>query len=89
MSEFLAFGAGIRYNGTMSMTEKTLTENQVAETKARRLVAEHLQAIEDSPPSREQVAMFEMFEREAWPHERRLAHIRERAQAAAMVHAAE
>lgn len=68
---------------------KTLTEKEVAEAKARRLVAGHLQTIEDSPPTAEQVAMFEMFEREGWPHERRLAYIRERAQAAAMVHAAE
>lgn len=68
---------------------KTLSEEEVAQAKARRLVAAHLQAIEDSPPTPEQTAMFEMFEREAWSHERRLAYIRERAAAAAMIHAAE
>ncbi|EJL27618.1 hypothetical protein PMI01_03745 [Caulobacter sp. AP07] len=33
------------------------------------------QEIEGNPLSPEDVAMFEMFEREAWPHDRRLAHI--------------
>jgi hypothetical protein len=33
--------------------------------------------------------MFEMFEREGWPHERRHAYIKARAQAAAAVDAAE
>jgi hypothetical protein len=35
----------------------------------------HLQEIEDNPLDAEQVSMFEMFEREAWSHERRRAHI--------------
>lgn len=73
----------------MRKSGKSLTETALAEAKARRLVAAHLQAIEDSPPAPEQVAMFEMFEREAWPHEKRLAYIRQRAEAAAMIHAAE
>jgi hypothetical protein len=49
----------------------------------------HLQEIEGNPLSSEQVAMFEMFEREAWPQERRLAHIMERARAIAIKSAAE
>ncbi len=61
----------------------------IAEARKRRLVAAHIQAIEDSAPTPEQTAMFEMFEREGWSHERRLAHIRERARTAAMIHAAE
>lgn len=73
----------------MTMTGKTLTEKQVAEAKARRLVAQHLQTIESNPLDGDDIAMFEMFEREAWPHERRIAYIREKAEAAAMVHAAE
>lgn len=68
---------------------KTLSETELAGAKSRRLVAAHLQAIEDSPPSSEQSAMFEMFEREGWSHERRRAYIKERAEAAAVVHAAE
>ena len=73
----------------MSKAEKTQTEKELGEAKVRRLVAVHLQAIEDSPPTAEQTAMFEMFEREGWSHEKRLAHIRQRAEAAAMIHAAE
>ncbi|MBL8583787.1 MAG: hypothetical protein JNL61_16380 [Rhizobiaceae bacterium] len=36
----------------------------------------HLQAMEGNPLTPEQIAMFEMFEREGWSDERRLAHIR-------------
>jgi hypothetical protein len=34
-----------------------------------------LQEIEGNPLSADQVAMFEMFEREAWTHERRRAYL--------------
>ncbi|HET6234395.1 MAG TPA: hypothetical protein VFE41_05415 [Acetobacteraceae bacterium] len=34
-----------------------------------------LQEIEGNPLDAVDVAMFEMFEREGWPHERRRAHI--------------
>ena len=37
--------------------------------------AAHLQAIEGNPLTVEEIAMFEMFEREGWPPERRRAHI--------------
>lgn len=43
--------------------------------RERRLEMQHLQAIEGNPLSEEDVSMFEMFEREGWSHERRLAHI--------------
>jgi len=49
----------------------------------------HLQHIEGSPATPEQTAMFETFEREGWPNARRIAYIRERAKAAAMIPAAE
>ena len=52
----------------------------LADAHERRLVAMHLQDIESNPLSAEQIAMFEMFEREAWSHERRLAYIKERAE---------
>lgn len=39
----------------------------------------HLQALEGNPLDAEQIAMFEMFEREGWSEERRLSHIRQRA----------
>ncbi len=37
--------------------------------------AAHLQAIEGNPLKAEEIAMFEMFEREGWSPERRRAHI--------------
>ena len=73
----------------MSKAENTLSETEITDSKARRFVAAHLQTIEGSPPTAEQSAMFEMFERERWPHAKRLAYIRQRAEAAAVVHAAE
>ncbi len=36
---------------------------------------EHLQAIEGNPLTPEEIAMFEMFDREGWSNERRRAHI--------------
>lgn len=43
----------------------------------------HLQAIEGNPLSPEDVAMFEMFEREGWTHEQRRAYILARVAAVA------
>ena len=57
------------------MPTPRLTPSQVAQARERRLVAMHLQEIEGNPLSPDDVAMFEMFEREAWPHERRGAFI--------------
>jgi hypothetical protein len=45
------------------------------EVRRRRLVAMRLQEIESNPLSPDDVAMFEMFEREGWPPERRRAYI--------------
>ena len=39
----------------------------------------HLQEIEGNPLDAEDIAMFEMFEREGWDDERCLAYIREQA----------
>jgi hypothetical protein len=62
-----------------SKSDHGLTEEQVAAAKGRRLEAMRLQEIEGNPLDAEQVAMFEMFEREKWSHERRRAYIGERA----------
>jgi hypothetical protein len=43
--------------------------------RERRLEMQHLQAIEGNPLTADEIAMFEMFEREGWSHERRRAHI--------------
>jgi len=75
----MAFRPLMRYHHPMNRKHENLTPEQVAEAKARRLTAMHLQDMEDNPLDAEQIEMFEMFEREGWSHERRLAYIRERA----------
>lgn len=50
-----------------------------ADETLRRLEAQHLQVIEGNPLSPDQIAIFEMFEREGWSHERRLAYLLEQA----------
>jgi hypothetical protein len=45
------------------------------EAHERLMVAIHLQKIEGNPLSPDEIAMFEMFEREGWSHERRRAYI--------------
>jgi hypothetical protein len=57
--------------------------------KERRLVAMHLQSMEANPLDADDIAMFEMFEREGWSSEKRLDHIRKKALAAALAPAAE
>ena len=53
-----------------------LTPEQVAAARQRRFEAMDLQRIEGNPLDAEDIALFEMFERERWSFERRLAHIR-------------
>ncbi len=60
-----------------------LTPEEIADARQRRLEAMKLQEIAGNPLSEEQVAMFEMFEREGWSHERRRAHLLARAANAA------
>jgi hypothetical protein len=57
------------------MSETRLSPAEVEAARKRRLGAMRLQEIEGNPLSADQIAMFEMFEREAWQHERRLAYI--------------
>lgn len=45
-----------------------------------------LQEIEGNPLDEEQIAMFDMFEREGWSDAQRLAYLRERALRRAAVH---
>jgi hypothetical protein len=52
-----------------------LTAAEVEAARERRLMAMHLQEIEGNPLSAEDIAMFEMFEREAWSHEQCRAYI--------------
>jgi hypothetical protein len=62
---------------------KRLSKAEIAEAQQRRLEAMNLQAIEGNPLDAEDIAMFEMFEREGWPHERRRAYILDRVKALA------
>jgi Fic family protein len=59
--------------------DRMLSNEEVAQARQRRLEAMKLQEIEGNPLTAEEVAMFEMFERERWPHERRRAYILSRA----------
>ena len=45
-----------------------------------------LHEIEGNPLDGEQIAMFEMFEREGWSDERRMKHLQERAHRRAAIH---
>ena len=64
-------------------TPKRLTKDEIAVAKLRRLEAMNLQAIEGNPLDAEDIAMFEMFERERWSHERRRAYLLDWAKALA------
>jgi hypothetical protein len=67
----------------MAKVADSLSAQEIAAARRRRLEAMHLQAIEGNPFGEEDVAMFEMFEREEWDHERRRAYILARARALA------
>jgi hypothetical protein len=72
----------------MSMNEKlSLPEALAAKTRFKEMA--HLNAIEGNPLDAEDMAMFEMFERERWSHERCIAYIIDKARKAEMPHAAE
>ena len=48
---------------------------EIETARKRRAVAMKLETIESNPLAVDEIAMFEMFEREGWPHERRRAYI--------------
>ena len=54
------------------------TSRQGGATTRRLVEAAHLQAIEGNPLSPDELAMFEMFEREGWSPQQRRAHITRR-----------
>ena len=51
------------------------SQAKIAELKKLRLEAMHLQAIEGNPFDADDIAMFEMFEREGWDDDRCRAYI--------------
>ena len=58
---------------------KRMSKAGVAVARQRRLEAMNLQAIEGNPLDAEDIAMFEMFERERWTDEECLAYIHDKA----------
>ena len=77
------------YNQTMSDSDKKtpesdrlLTDEELALAIKRRKKGMHLQEIEGNPFDAEDIAMFEMFDRERWSHEKRIAYIIEQAKIA-------
>lgn len=80
----LAFVSQSQHIGVVKKTRETPVQGSLDEAKDRRLVAMHLQHIENNPLNAEEIAMFEMFEGENWSHDRRLAYISERASAGSL-----
>lgn len=70
------FDAETCYTGAMDKETK-LTPEELAVAKKLRLEAMHLQVIESNPFDAEDVALFDMFDRERWSHEKRIEYIRE------------
>lgn len=62
----------------MKNKPEKLSLKEVAEARAGRLEMQHLLEIEGNPFSAEDIAMFEMFERERWSHEQRQKYLDER-----------
>lgn len=73
----------------MSDKEKNLTKEELEHVRERGAVAARLQEIESNPFDAEDEAMYAMFDREGWSHERRIAYIKKRAREDALVPAAE
>jgi hypothetical protein len=58
----------------MTMNDR-LSDEELAKVRKRRLDMQKLQEIEGNPLTADEIAMFEMFDRERWSHERRRAYI--------------
>ena len=67
----------------MAKVKDRLSPEDIAAARERRLQAMHLQVIEGNPLDEEDIAMFEMFEREGWDDERCLAYIEAKGRAVA------
>jgi hypothetical protein len=69
----------LSYIYDMSANPKLAFRSSFQARSSRLRDALAVQAIEDNPLDGEQVAMFEMFERENWPHEKRRTYLMARA----------
>jgi hypothetical protein len=63
------------WSSPMAETAKTISAVEIRTAKTRRLQMQHLNTIEGNALDNADIAMFEMFEREGWSHERRRAYI--------------
>ena len=63
--------------GMSKIDPRPVARDRAAE-RQRRLEAMHLQELEGNPLTADEVAMFEMFEREGWSHDRCRSYILER-----------
>ncbi len=59
----------------MLKTSEPIAARDRRATQTRRTQMQHLNAIEGNPLTDAEIAMFEMFEREGWSHDRRRAFI--------------
>ena len=59
----------------MTTVENPPTEAKFSAARERQLEAIQLQAIEGNPLDADDLALFAMFDREGWSHERRRAYI--------------
>ena len=73
------FSSIFGYDGGMSKVIDRLSPDEIAAARKRRLEAMHLQVIEGNPLDEEDIAMFEMFEREGWDGDRCREYILARA----------
>jgi hypothetical protein len=78
-----------RYNETMSDNDKRasefdrlLTDEELALAIMRRKEGVNLHVIEGNPLDADDIAMFEMFDKNRWSHEKRIAYIIEQAKIA-------
>ncbi len=70
----------------MNSFDKKLDSEDKLVSKIRRREMEHLQWIEGNPLDEEQKAMFEMFDREDWSHEKRRQYLLDRVEATKRKH---
>jgi len=73
----------------MTRVQQNSGSTATVAANGRLVEALHLQAIEGNPLAAEEIAMFEMFEREGWSPGRRRAHILRRIEDRGRVAAAE
>src|SRR5882724_9367276 len=77
------FWAIFGYVAAMPNVIDRLSPEEIAVARKRRLEAMHLQVIEGNPFDEDDVAMFEMFEREGWNDDQCIAYILAQAREAA------